>query len=413
MQLRFSKKLVFDNIFLYLLFPLSVFVDLLNGYLQYEKDIHSPIGIIYRGGILLFLIGCFLKSQITKFVIYVWCILLLSILALLYWIQSPSFIFSIELENFIKILYFILLPIYFINIQGNVSKNRLFVIISNYGFLISVCLIVSLLTGLGIPCYGEDYGWGTKSYFYAGNDLSLTLLSSIIFAQLLFFQQLTWWSLIRLSCMLFSCFIIGSRVGMVGSVFLSTVTVFYYILFHKCHSFSGKLIKSIIVFLILPLIIFGLTMSLIELYNSFDSYTLRRLTLDGVLSARDILIEAAKVHIDKFDGGAMFFGEGMSSLYSQAARYLSTDVDFRAIEADLYEIVGGYGYGLGLLILSFPVYFAIKAMIRYLHEKSLMNYAFCFVFGAFVIVGFSAGHAVKNVMVAPIYAITISLFVKR
>ena len=413
MQLRFSKKLVFDNIFLYLLFPLSVFVDLLNGYLQYEKDIHSPIGIIYRGGILLFLIGCFLKSQITKFVIYVWCVLLLSILALLYWIQSPSFIFSIELENFIKILYFILLPIYFINVQGNVSKNRLFVIISNYGFLISVCLIVSLLTGLGIPCYGEDYGWGTKSYFYAGNDLGLTLLFSLIFTQLLFFRQLTWWSLIRLSCMLFSCFILGSRVGMVGSVFLCLVTVFYYILFHKCHSFNGKLIKSIIVFLILPLIIFGLTVSLVELYNSFDSFTLRRLTLEGILSARDVLIEAAKVHIDKFDGGAMFFGEGMSSLYSQAARYLSTDVDFRAIEADLYEIVGGYGYGLGLLILSFPVCFAIKAMIRYLHEKSLMNYAFCFVFGAFVIVGFSAGHAVKNVMVAPIYAITISLFVKR
>lgn len=413
MQLRFSKKNVFDNIFLYLLFPISVFVDLLNGYLQYEKDIHFPIGIIYRGGILLFLIGYFLKSRITKFVTYVWCVLFLSILAILYWLQSPSFILGIELNEYVRILYLILLPIYFINIQGNVSKDKLFLMISNYGFLISICLIVSLLTGLGIPSYGEDYGWGIKSYFYAGNDVGLTLLFSIIFTQLLFFRQLSLWNLIRLSCMLFSCFILGSRVGMFGSVFLSTVTLYYYILFYKCPSFNSKLTKSIIVLLVLPLIIFGLTMSLIELYNSFDSYTLRRLTLEGIFSSRDVLIEAAKVHIDKFDGGAMFFGKGMSSLYSQAAGYLSADVDSRAIESDLYEIVGGYGYGLGLLILSFPVYFAIKAMIRYLHEKSLMNYAFCFVFGAFVIVGFSAGHAVKNVMVAPIYAITISLFVKR
>ena len=79
------------------------------------------------------------------------------------------------------------------------------------------------------------------------------------------------------------------------------------------------------------------------------------------------------------------------------------------IEADFHELLGGYGL-VGFLVLIFPfLYFMIKAIKRYFTHPDFTLFTVLFVTASFLAVAYSAGHCIRNTMVAPISGYMVSL----
>ena len=79
------------------------------------------------------------------------------------------------------------------------------------------------------------------------------------------------------------------------------------------------------------------------------------------------------------------------------------------VEADLHELLGGYGV-VGLLILFSPfIYFLVRAIKRISKSNSFENFSLLFITSSFIFIAFTAGHCIRNTMVAPIYAYAVSL----
>lgn len=400
------------KLFWFFIFPFSVIVDFINGYFQQEKGNHLPIGFIYRGLIgVAILVYILKKRKITNYLFYSIVIVSLYFLSVFYWIHFTTFDLFVEFSEFFKLFYFLTI---FFAIYPNakaVDEQKLCNIVSQYGFLIAICIIYSFLSGDGISTY-NGYGFGTKSYFKAGNDLGLTLLLAAVFSLLSFFYNMSIKKLIVTLCIIIACFLIGSRVGMAGACLLFLSGLFYFIFFYKVKGLKNKLLKGGMSLLCL-IVLLKLFYVFADLYRSLDEYTLSRLSIDSIVSSRVPMTDITKVYIDEFNIVEVLVGKGTSSLFWTISRYLQKEAEYQCVEADFYEIVGSFGFFLGGLIICFPCYWVCRSCINYIKNRSLKNYLLCFIFISFMIISFSAGHAIKNVMVAPVYAISIILLIRK
>ena len=309
-----------------------------------------------------------------------------------------------ELDAFTRILYFLLLIIFF-NYYGQYFPTLWIIRLTcNYGLCIAGLLIFSFVTGITNYSYGEDYGFGVKSFFMAGNDLGLTMILSLIFNGLACFYSSTLFSLLRLVCVAIGCFLIGSRVGMIGCISFVLFDLFYYFI-HRSHSRKDQ-IKKLLLFMLLIITFFWKGITVVSnIYNSFDAYTLEKFTIEGMANARTVLTNAAVEHMERFDCIGLLIGHGASTLYQDVAHNVGADTTQRAVEADYYDIIGSYGYLLGGIIILFFVSFLIIAYKRFLKNKGFGYMSLFLLFLFFIIASLFAGHAIKNVMAASLYAI--------
>lgn len=346
---------------LYILLPFSILVDCINGYTQFVLNIHLPIGIIYRSSLLVLLSPCVFAGKTTYIDNWIRCIVILFCFSMPIWISFYRAELMQELDSFLKILYPMIIISYFNRYGKYFPKSLLINTVSNYGFIISLLLIFSYTTGITINSYGEDYGFGVKFFFTAGNDLALTMVLSLIFNGIACYYNGTIFSIIRLFCVYTGCFLIGSRVGMFGSSMLICYFGFYYFLINKKNTARGKLGKLFICIAVTILFIWKGLPLVSEIYSSFDSYTLNRLTIEGISNAREGLTDAAKLQIRNFDACGIFVGEGNSVLYKNIANHVGSSSAFRSVEADLYDCIGSYGFILGGLIMLFYFIFIVRS----------------------------------------------------
>lgn len=407
------SKIYKSDFILIMLFVVSVIIDSINGYLQ-EKGIFTPIGITFRMGMFFLLFPSIfrLSGRNKIFTQYVSYIILIFSLALAYWVISyPDTLITNEVEVAIRILYSYSLIAFFLNF-ANASRTLLY--IEKYATIIAAIIIFSFITGIGRNSYGETYGFGMKGFFIAGNDLGLTLILSLLLSTLHLFKSFSKILATKVLIIAIACFLIGSRVGMFGCMLIIVYAILYYIFFYKTATKKVRYYKRLYGFTLIPAVIFSVLLILNWTYqNIFDPYTQKRLSAESIMSSRTNFVNPAKNRIKEFSTSEFFFGCGETQFYKYIGDSMSLIKKSKSVEADFYEIIGTNGFVLGGLIYSLYLIFTIYSLYNYYRDRTFLNFSLFVFFTLFLIIGFMAGHAIKNVMAAPVYAYAVSLLINH
>ena len=316
---------------------------------------------------------------------------------------------GVEIESLSKILYFFIIVTFFIIYAKEIGQFKPLKVISHYGFVIAVAVIISFVTGYGNYTYGVDHGFGTKSYFKAGNDLGLTILYTSVASSLYIFSHFGWKRVLIALTISLSAILVGSRVALIGIALWVTILLYYIVFIYRPSDSSMR--KRLRFYK--PVIISGYILCVVGaikfLLSVFDNYMWAKYTADAMMSARSLLTAPAEEYISNLDWFEFAFGRGVSSIYYHVAQSLGTYSTYRMIEADFHELLGGYGL-VGFLVLIFPfLYFMLKAIKRYFTHPDFTLFTVLFVTASFLAVAYSAGHCIRNTMVAPIYGYMVSL----
>lgn len=385
----------------------------MNGYAQVQMHIHLPVGWLYRGGITIILLYNLLKLRDERWWGYFILMGVTFTLSMIYWLTKGNVQLSVEFQSIFRIFYILLMIVFFkVNIR-KVFAADVVGRIANYGFLIACCITFSYLTGFGNHSYGENYGFGTKSFFTAGNDIGLALVLSSVFSSMVLFRKRTVSNLLKFLLIIASCSFIGSRVGLFGALIVFSISCIYFVFFYHPALTKEKKQKRVMVVMIVPMVCYGAYLFAYHLFSMFDDYTLNRIAMDSIASARDNLQEAAMKYIKSLEGLSAILGKGQESLSKAIAH--STNVyaftnQYKGAEADFHDLIGSYGFGGGLLILVPFIYFPIRSLFVFFHHRNITQFWGVFVFSAFIAISYSAGHAIMNVMVAPIYGFSVIYF---
>lgn len=402
----------YTEVFPKMLFLYSIFVDCINGFLQESCNIFLPIAVMYRTIIIVLLLPFLFKNIRfwgNKLII---SILIIYCCALVLWnIMSDSSI-SFEINYFARIFYFYVVLLYFFFYRNVWDEEKLVKSVVNYGFYVSVIIVFCFFSGLGYKSYGENFGFGTKGFFIAGNDLGLTLLFTLGLGIYSFLKVRSWRRGMKLLSMISACFFIGSRAGWFGSFLLCFLSMLYAI-FKKDNSLRLSLKKRILFFCVFVCLGGYSVIQVLDFIYSLDSYVLEKISIDGIINARTILIESAQKVISDFGIISFFIGNGVYHLLQFNAEALGTSGEYRMIEADYYEIIGAFGHILGGLMLVLYIVFFIKSFVTFMRYPIFKNYICCMLFMLFLGVSYNAGHAITNTMLAPVYAIVVVLVYKN
>lgn len=387
------------TLFLLLIFPMSIIVDNLNGYLQLQMGLHLPIGVAMKTFIIFLLIPS-LWHRMSRLVLFI--MLPIFIFVFLYWSEVWGADIMIDFRLFLDLLYVYLFINYFYVNIGKYDIKQLMNYVSIYGLMCASIIILCFVLGIGNHSYGEDYGFGTKGFFKAGNDVSLTMLFTLVFSMVYYLKySSSIYRLIICYIIALGMILIGSRIGMI----LSTVFIIcfmIYLMFTK-RNIKNKIMVRIGILLILFV---GISKLYTSIYGMLDDYALARFTMNSMQNARTGLIVGAEEHINEFDGLAIIIGKGTSSLFAKVASKTTMINDgTRHVEADIYEIIGSYGYVLGCVIMFFFYYLCFRAFGKWIRNMTLETFLMFTLAVLFVFIGALAGHAIRNVMIAPIYGI--------
>ena len=319
---------------------------------------------------------------------------------------------SFEINYFARIFYFHVILLYFLFYRNEWDEDELVRMVVNYGFYVSVIIVFCFFSGLGYKSYGENFGFGTKGFFIAGNDLGLTLLFTLGLGIYSFLKVRDWRRGIKLLSIILACFLIGSRAGWFGCFLLCFFSMLYCI-FKKDYSLKLSLKKRFQFLSLFMLLGSYLMVQVLEFIYSLDTYVLDKISLEGIINARTWLIESAQKVISNFGVISFFIGKGVCYLFRYNAEFLGTNEEYRAIEADYYEIIGAFGYVLGGLILILYVAFFLKSFVTFLRYPIFKNYICCMLFMLFLGISYNAGHAITNTMLAPAYSVVVVLVYKN
>lgn len=401
------KRSIGLKVNLFVFFIVSIFIDSINGYLQVQKGIHTSIGVVFRIFVLLLLFPSIKKNKNLRFLLPILPFLLL---AVLYW--NIGFDCSIigEIDILIRIVYIFLFINYFY-INWNMFDTKILMnYISNYGFIIALIIFICFCFNIGNHSYGEDYGFGNKGFFKAGNDLGLTLIFTLVFSFLYYLNYVpNLYSIGRSLFIALGGVLVGARASLIVSIVLTAGFLGYllFVFYRKYRKFFSRVFLLLLVSLLIPRLYH-------YVYDKFDNYAMNRFTLESMQNARSSLTDAAILQIGSFDGVSLIIGNGAQSLFRHVADVVKFKKgDEKVVEADIFEFIGSYGFILGGVFLYFFYYICWRAFKRWLNDKTITNSMLLALSLLFVIIGALAGHAIKNPMVAPVYGVMCAMILQR
>lgn len=388
--------------FLFFLFPFSIVIDVINGYLQLQLGLITPIGVIYRGGLFAYMLHSFLKNKVGQSMFIL--VTGLVIFSLMLWMFFYGANIIKELEFVVRYAYFFAVLNYLYVYRMYYKEEFMLKYVRYYGLLIALVIILCYVTGLGFSSYGDgEYGWGTTGFFIANNDLGLTLVCCLIMSCVYYNLFPTSSSLIGIMIIAVGGVLVGSRVCF--------VLVPLVLLFQMYSAFMKTKYKFIVGVFIVCIIFVVVSISII-VYETFDDYALARLTVEGFENARTILTDEARHYIALFDPLTFFFGAGVQNLHMFVGQKLGIGVE-RYVEADYYEIVGSYGYLLGGILLYAYLRIVYLAFMYYLKNRNINTLFLFFICFFFVGAGLFAGHAATNMMATPVLAVSTMIVLNK
>lgn len=401
MVTHLSKKSLI--LFFVLLFPLVI--DCLNGLLQIKLGVESPIGVLYRGSIIIFSLKFLKNSRIKN---YIYILLILYISHIIYTLSMGYFSIS-EFSAFSKILYayfvYIILNRIGINRQDKIANYAVL-----YGVGAAIVIIYCFIFKTGIPSYGDNF-YGTRGLFIAINDLGLSMLLMNTIA--CYYYQITHKRSYLFSILIISISLtmIGSMTTMIGSG-LILFLLFISITFIPFSDFkASKKIKTV-AFVIAGLIICIAINKIINIIINDPYLSVKYADITDnftKISGRDYLIDAGNYALSSFNIFDWLFGK--SSSFSEIIAQQTHQGQMRGVEVDPYDLVGTYGSILTIAIIYPSLKYLIKGIKCFLKTKKLYYYWFCLALGIYIGHSIYGGHAYTSPL-ATTYLVTL-LFIKK
>lgn len=390
-------------LFFVLLFPLVI--DCINGLLQIKLGFETPIGVLYRGSIIIYSLR-FLKNSKIKDYLY---ILLIIYIAHLVYTLCMGYFSSSELSSFSKIIY-----AYFVYIILNrLGKNKQEEI-ANYAILYGVgaaiVIIYCFIFKTGISSYRDNF-YGTRGLFIAINDLGLSMLLMNIIA--CYYYQIThkFNYFIAIVIISVSLTLIGSMTTMLGSGVILFL-LFISITFIPFSDFKASKKLKTIAFIIGALII-SITVDKIVNIIINDPYLSVKYADIGSnlteLSGRDYLIEAGNYALSSFNFFDWLFGKSTS--FSEIVAQQTHIGKMKGVEVDPYDLIGTYGGLLTIAIIYPSLRYLIKGIKSFFKSQRLYYYWFSLALGIYIGHSIYGGHAYTSPL-ATTYLITL-FFIKK
>lgn len=383
---------------LYFIFVFALFIDLLNGYFQQILKIEPLFPLLYKGFVIIYLSKYLfvLKSGISMMVRYIIC---LFIVLLLYWFMVFSRSnYMYDISSFLKIIYAYFVLLYLIYYKKFLSERTIINFVLFYGVFTAVFVILGFFGGFGTGSYSDE-SFGNKGFFIAGNDIGLTML---IVNCMACFSYLSYKKSCYLLCMLIISvgnILLGTFTGVGGTfvIIISFLIAIYFVTF-KDYKASKKIRVFSVIILFLMLIP---VVNLFIYIATYDSYMLDKFSSIYELlfenKARETLTDAAISILSKYSFSDWLFGKGSEFFALMADQIGAYRMSFRAVEQDLFDIIGPYGILLGLPLVTFPFYLLIKSVFRFFKTHFIFYYWASVALSIYCGHGLYAGHALTSI----------------
>jgi len=380
-----SVKLNKSDIIFYLIFGCLI-IDSINGYLIREHDLSaSPI---YKAAILIFCFFYLRARQIAPI-----------ILPFLFVFFHA---FSLTSQHALASSFDWITKIVFLYVLLSFFNNKI-----DYSKLVSLCyfsfIVVSISVWLGYFGYGYsqyefmDSSYGTRGFFYAGNELSILLLCSVGVLMLDYVSKDEWRKFL-----LFSFFAVATAAVTATKTSLGSILIMF-ILIPIISSYSGwrSYWYKICLILFFPIISY-----LAYQYFSEGTGQLSRLTyfyernglLTLIFSYRNIWAAQALELFKNYGLWDMFLGQGL--------QWIELMPHNGIVEIDFVDILMSYGF-LGVIMIYG---FFISILIRVYKNRNIGIFAILLLlFG----VSSTAGHVVFSGVAAPLIAATMVIGMKH
>lgn len=401
METHLSKKSFI--LFFILLFPLVI--DCLNGLLQIKLGFESPIGILYRGSVIIFSLKFFKKSRIKN---YIYILLILYITHIIYTLSIGYFSIS-ELSAFFKIIYayfvYIILDRVGINRQDQIANYAVL-----YGIGAAIVIIYCFIFKTGISSYGDNF-YGTRGLFIAINDLGLSMLLMNIIA--CYYYQITHklYYLFAILIISISLTLIGSMTTMLGSG-LILFLLFISITFIPFSDFKAPQKIKMFTFIIGILIISIAVNKIIDVIIN-DPYLSVKYDDIGSnftkISGRDYLIDAGNYALSSFNIFDWLLGKSFT--FSAIVAQQTHLGQMKGVEVDPYDLIGIYGIILTIAIIYPTLRYLSKGFKYFVKTKKLYYYWVCLALCIYIGHSIYGGHAYTSPL-ATTFLVTL-LFIKK
>ena len=95
----------------------------------------------------------------------------------------------------------------------------------------------------------------------------------------------------------------------------------------------------------------------------------------------------------------MSFGKKIAKQYVSSKDYSKYG---RFVEHDYYDLVGAYGFLLGIVLIIVPLFFLLKSFKNLIYKRTLLNFTSFIMMTIFISHAFIAGHALNSPTVSTI-----------
>jgi len=275
------------------------------------------------------------------------------------------------------------------------------------GVLISALIVLSFLVGFGVSAYG-DYGFGTKSFFKASNDITLSLLLVLNISLFKFISQNKLIYILISLFILLAVILMGTRAGLIGGIGVLII----YFLFIIILRIGNKVTRKIKLLILLFVFSFSSYFAS-KIFSMINEYTYTMEKYEALLS------ETPRAKLEKAGGQVLsersliqiVIGKGMVPFSMGIERKYPSKKEYKygkPAEQDLMDMIGSYGLVLGTLILFVPWIFLLKIVNRVITKKISIELAFLFLsIIIFIAHSYLAGHAINSptvsIFIAAIY----------
>lgn len=381
--------------YLYILFILFPFLDLITALLVRNLNLTITPGVIVKSLFMLIMVFyvLFSKSKYKKLTITAYIIYF--VYMILYFIFKPellstSFLFS-ELTHLYKLLYF---PMIFLGLlcffdEYTFDKKEIKKIMFISLISMTVLLIVPIILNVAYSTYHNNLK-GVIGWFYAGNDVSNVMILLYPFAVFFIKGKIKYY--IFVIPIIFSIFMIGTKVSLWGLLIINVINVIYFILKEKTIK-SNKVLISVLVLIVCFLVapysyttintktrnvkkvekieidennIEEVNLVLEKLNKFYDKDKINK-QFKKLLSGRDkYLANTLSIYNNDKSASNMWFGIGFSNTKSVNNSKIS-----KLIEIDLLDALFHLGV-IGVLIMFSP-YFIVLYLIVFSKNKITLD----------------------------------------
>lgn len=375
--------------YIYIVFIVSVFVDMYNGYVQLVRHSSTILPSIFKGGILLFSLIFLVKSK--KMLVIGASFLILFLVDVLIW-ETSGYVttFSAIVNDFVRLVYpfgvFIVLYVY----KNRITKDFLLHNAMYFGLIIAITVVLGKIFGFGFNSYGDSYGYGTKGLFHGGNDISLSLLLSFCICSYYLMTKGSFKYIIFTLLFINSSLLVGSTAVMLGAIIIEIFLIVLPLFVHNSYALYYYKFRKLLFWLGLPLIFF-----VVYKISQVDQYTRKKFNLENIISgqARNPLKNAYYEVSNNFGLWEYLFGTGPEYLQNRVGLHLYGILKPRLLEVDYLTLFGTYGHILGLLILLYPFIVFRRNFISWLLGRDFCLVWLNIAIVIFVAHGIIAGHA--------------------